>query len=233
MPLPRLGPLCAVLLLLLPAPGHARNSVPAEGELLFAIVREGPRIGTCRVVFAPRGDRLGVTATIEVEVGLGFITLYRYQQTRREVWQGMRLVALETVIDDDGEKTRLVARATADGLLVEGPAGRQLVPADMLPTGNWDARTVAASRLLDSTNGRILAITVTGGEAVGTVPGGRAIAARYYRIAGDAEKELWYDEAGVWVGMREVVRDGSVVEYQRIEAEALNAAPVAPTARRE
>jgi hypothetical protein len=45
--------------------------------------------------------------------------------------------------------------------------------------------------------------------------GGRAIEARHYRIAGDLDRDVWYDTDGYLVRLTLVADDGSTVVYVR------------------
>ena len=191
----------------------ASSSIPPAGLQEFAIHRDGSPIGSYRATFVVAGERLLVEVDITVEINLAFITVYRFEHKRREVWQNGQLIELETRIDDDGAESHVLAHAGAEGLEVDGPAGRIVVPRDIVPSGYWNAATVGQTRLLDSEDGVILNIQISGGELETIAAGEREIRARHYRITGDLEKDVWYDEAGVWVGLSFSARDGSKIEY--------------------
>ena len=58
----------------------------------------------------------------------------------------------------------------------------------------------------------------------------REVEARRYALTGDMEKELWYDAAGIWVHMRQMARDGSIIEYRLMpEGGAAGAEEPAPS----
>ena len=106
--------------------------------------------------------------------------VYRYVHRNTEVWQGDRLVSLDTRTDDNGDSFTVSARRTAEGIEVEGAEGRVLAPADILPTSYWRGDTINQTRLLDTQRGVIRQVAFsragreTGGRRGHHGAGGRA-----------------------------------------------------------
>ena len=45
---------------------------------------------------------------------------------------------------------------------------------------------------------------------------GAQIPARYCRLSGDLDLELWYDASNTWAGMRFDADDGSTITFERL-----------------
>lgn len=184
-----------------------------SGTLHFEVLRDGSPIGTHVVRFREEGGTLTVENEVRIAVTIAFITVYRYEQDRTETLRDGRIVAFYNRTDDDGEVTEVTGRAVEGGIEVIGPQVRHTVPGDMVLTGYWDYETVDQRRLLDVGDGTVLEIVVADGGVETVEAWGREVEARRYALTGDIEKELWYDAAGIWVHMRQVARDGSIIEY--------------------
>ena len=61
--------------------------------------------------------------------------------------------------------------------------------------------------------GRIVNVTLSEGEPARVQIADREVDVIRYRMTGDEERELWYDEDGKWLGMSFETRDGSIVEF--------------------
>lgn len=180
-------------------------------ELAFEVWREGSPIGRHSLSFEVAGDRLQVDIAIDLAVGLGPITLYRYRHRSREDWQGGFLMALTTETDDDGTKFTVAAKASSEGLQV----GNQLLPASLLPTSYWHVAAMNRSQLLDSQDGTLRTVTTTKiGRETATIAGVAHPVDRY-RISGDLEMDLLYLPNGEWAGL-EFTAKGSKITYRRL-----------------
>lgn len=202
------------------AAGSAWLAVPAAGvgatpELEFRVLRNGRDIGRHRLLFERRGEDLFCTIAVELRVGLGPITLYRYRHENQERWRAGRFVSFESRTDDNGTKLAVRAERTERGIAVEGAEGAYLAPADAWPTTYWYPGFLEREAWVDTQFGRLRrARVVPVGEA--TVPvGGRTVAARHYRLEGDLALELWYRDRH-WVGLAATAPDGSALTYERL-----------------
>lgn len=183
------------------------------GAFEYRIDRDGTPIGRQRLTIAQSGDKISVSADLKVQVKVAFVTVYRFEQTRSETWQGDRLLALDTRTNDNGDKLFLKGHANANDFAIETEKGRFTAPLGLLPTGYWNVATVDQKRLIDVEDGRVLNISVTAGASEPLDLGSRQVTARYFQVGGDTDKELWYDPAGVLVKIRFKARDGSLIEY--------------------
>jgi hypothetical protein len=196
----------------------ARPSVAAQAvpqTLDFDIAHEGDVVGHHRVTFRQDGDKLIVHSELKIEVEVLFLTVYRYQQTRDEVWRNGKLVALTSRADDDGTPRDIKGAAGPDGgIKVTSGKDSWTLPAESVPASFWNVSMVtAAGPLVDSLSGKVVQERVIklGQEMVRA--GGRDIVATHYRLEAQHPRDVWYDASGRWVKMRAVARDGSFAEW--------------------
>ncbi len=167
-------------------------SVPTNGVLDFEILRADDPFGRHTLTFEEKDGELHVKIDIRLQYKVAFVTLFNYEHENREVWRDGKLVSIETKTDDDGDKFWLKAKATAEGLAVEGSSGSYLAPADTFPTSYWNIGTIDKTELLDTQSGRIASMTVTPVGKEDLVIDGKTIAARKYQMRGDIELDVWY-----------------------------------------
>ena len=189
------------------------QAVPRPLE--FEIAREGDVVGHHRISFRGEGDKLVVHSDLEIEVEMLSFTVYRYQQTREEVWRNGKLVALAATADDDGTSHDIKGTAAPNGeLRMTSGKDRWTLPPESVPASFWNQSMVTQKGpLVDLLTGRILPgkVVKLGQETVRA--GGRDIVATRYRLEGKRPRDVWYDASGRWVKMRAVGRDGSVAEW--------------------
>lgn len=209
----------------LPRPARAGLPVPADGEILFDILRGGARIGHHRVSFAaPDGGRdggLAVTSQVEIVIRFGPIPVYRYTHHVVEHWrreaQGGRLLAATAQTDDDGTRHFMRARATPGGLAVQGDeGGHYTAPPGTLIATHWN-RAELDGPMVNPQGGKLLSPSVqVAAPAPVPLARGATVEARRYRLTGDARLDLWYDMHNEWAATRFVAKDDSVVLYRRV-----------------
>jgi len=207
-----------LLALLLPAPASAQLAGLAElplSPIVFTVTHNGSPMGTHRVDFAREGDTTIVDITIRFEVKLAFITVFRYQHNAREVWRGGRLIAFDSLTDDDGDRFQVAARATAEGLRVAGTGGEYLAPAETVPSSYWHRSMTGQPRVLDSQSGRMIDLVATpAGMSEESVGGRRRLPVQLYRLSGEITGELGYTAEDEWALLRFRAR-GSEIAYTR------------------
>jgi hypothetical protein len=207
--------LLALVLAAVAASSPAADAAQAAPQALeFDIAHEGDIVGHHRISFRQDGDRLVVHSELEIEVAVLFLTVYRYQQTREEVWRNGQLIALVSTADDDGTPHDIAGQAGPDGLRMTSGKDRWTLPRDSVPASFWNVSMVTQKGpLVDSLTGRILDNRVVnlGQETVRA--GGRDVVATHYRLEAKRPRDIWYDASGRWVKMRAIARDGSAAEW--------------------
>ena len=196
---------------------RASLPVPPGDRLTFRVLRGDTEIGTHALWFNQDDDTLDIRIEVDLHVGFGPITLFRYTLRSTERWQGGQIVALDATTNDDG--THDFARATRDaqGLWVEGSkAPRYLAPPDALPSSHWNKAELNGP-WINPQDGRLLRPSVAQ-VGVDKVPeaGGQQIAATQYDLSGDVHMALWYDATPSWVALHFTAHDGSLIRYERL-----------------
>jgi hypothetical protein len=190
-----------------PAPaGPLFAAEPVPASMNFIVDRDGTPIGTQRLNFhtetGPDGHQLIVDSTIDIKVRAAFVTLYRYEFTGRETWQGGKLVAMDTATDDDGTKFTVHARATPAGLKVDATDAHYMAPTDTIPDSYWPPDTVKRSQFIDIETGKLVDLVSTpAGHRTITVAG-RPVDVTLYHLSGVITGELGYGPDGRWLVLR-------------------------------
>ena len=139
--------------------GTAYASVPEQKEIIFEILRDGEPFGMHSVTFETIQNALNVLVEIEMRVGLGPITLFRYQHTNEETWDGAQIQYLESRTNDNGKNYEV--SATWGQTLNVNANGRQYeAPKTLFTTSYWNPVTIQSDQLLNTQKGEIETITV-------------------------------------------------------------------------
>lgn len=194
--------------------GAAAAAPPADGRLEFAVIRGGDEIGRHEMLFRREGDELEVAIRTRVAVKVLFVTAYRFEHDGREAWRGGRLVRLDSTTDDDGSRHVLHVEANGRGLKVSGDGREREVDGAIVPASLWNEGVLRGDPLLNTLDGRSMAVKVEDLGPATVRARGRDVAARRYRLTGELERELWYDADSVLVQVRFAGKDGSEVRYE-------------------
>lgn len=191
---------------------QASLPVPAARRLGFRVLRNDSPIGQHVLSFEPQGARLVVRIVVDLAVGIGPVTLYRYRHRATETWEGDKVVAFQAETNDDGSTSTIAMRAQGEALFVESSrAGRFLAPPGALPATHWNKRMLDGP-FINTQTGEVLRPTVTrmGAEPLPWAPQRRG---DRYVLSGAIDLETWYDSTPGWAGLRFRGRDGSVIHY--------------------
>lgn len=182
------------------APAGFAAAPPAAGRLAFDVTRKGVDIGDHVLSFTGKGADFEVKVATDIAVRVPVIRtkVYSYKQQSSEEWRGGQLVHLVSKTDDDG-------KAEAVDAAVD----------QILPGSLWSADTVRATRLINTIDGKTMRVQVTDLGAEEIEAGGKGVVARHYRIAGDLDRDVWYDADGFLARLTLVADDGSTVIYVR------------------
>ena len=185
-------------------------------SLVFRVTRKGDDIGRHSVTFSGDAAQLQVDIAVDIRVGLGPITLYRYGLRATERWRNGVLQEVSGTTNDDGTKDFVNARRQNDRLSVEGSAGpAYLAPAASIAASHWNRAELAAP-MVNIQDGALLEFKVTPKGLEQLTVRGRQVAAEHYVLEGKEHLEIWYDSAGVWVRLTAIGRDGSLITYEQI-----------------
>jgi hypothetical protein len=186
-------------------------AIPSTGSLAFQVMRSDSDIGRHEVSFRQEGEDLHVTVEIELAVKLAFMTVFRYSHRNHEVWRDGKLVSIDTTTNDNGDEYKLTGRATDEGFVVQGDAGRIVAPAGIIPTSYWNPKTVEQTQLLDTQKGRLMEVKIEsrGKESIQGSNG--PIQAERFRVSGDLKLDLWYGPGETWSKIAFEARGAEVV----------------------
>jgi hypothetical protein len=202
-----------ILVAIGPVTASRAQDLPYGPTLSFAVYRNGQPIGRHELAFQHNGHDLTVSTSVDFAVKMLGFTAYRYSHRAQELWSGATFQSVATQTDDNGTKYAVRAQRTAEGIDVQRPSGREVMPPGLLPTSHWNVRQVRQSSLLNTQNGLQARVQITplGREPVKTATGW--IEASHYRYAGDVTTDQWFDDRGRWVRTTFKASDGSTIEY--------------------
>ena len=207
------------------SPATAEIGVPKDGTIEFAVFRKGEQIGTHKLTFEEKGDRLQVHVDVNLKVQVLFMTVYRYKHESTEVWAGNRMVAFESSTQQNGKAWEVAAHLAGDDKLVVNANDQQrTLPDSLPPTSYWRPEMMETSRWFNTQFGSSIDVNVApkGTEQVESV--GKPVSAHRYKVTGvvaetgkPVDLDLWYADNGELVKMQFIAAaDGSLIEFQRI-----------------
>jgi hypothetical protein len=196
----------------------------------FAVWRNGENVGRHVLTFSQKGSAQIVTIDADITVRAMGLVAYRYVHHGNEVWSGEQLQSMQTTTEDNGRRFSVAAQHVGANLKVErttaGPVSaaaldgfqvpdisRETLPANIMPTSQWNVRQVKQSTLLNSQYGTPAHVKVVPGGRETVRTSTRSVEAMHYTYSGDLRMDLWYDDRGRWVKGIFVAFDGSTVEY--------------------
>ena len=187
--------------------------IPKSDKLTFDIVRNGEKIGTHIYHFKKIGTVTEVRIKTDIAYKLLFITLYRFQHQSLEVWKNKRLTLLESITNDNGNSVKLRVYLAKNSLIVKTKDGKQHVEREIIPASLWNLQLVAQHKTLATVSGKVKKFRAkyVGDELLKA--GDRNRNTRHFRLIGEFQRDLWYDENNVLVSARLEADDGSTVEY--------------------
>jgi len=191
-------------------------TVPPPGLLRFDVLRNASRIGEHVVRLTQSGNTLRADISVEMAVGIGPITVFRYTHSVREEWHDGRFRWMESKTNDNGTQHHVIAERSADGVPVRvGGSGAAVLPAGTIPLTHWNLECMR-SPLFNPQTGLPLNMSVRR-RALETVElgGGRVLRAQRYSLVGETTMDTWYDDAEVWTALQSAGRDGSMISYRR------------------
>ena len=184
-----------------------------EGKLAFDIMRGDNTIGRHVLTFQQVDDETHVDIEVSIQVKIGFLTVFRYSHTNREVWRGGRPLSVTTDTDDNGTPFEVRAEKRDDGFYVQTLAEESLLTPAIIPTSYWNSAILKNLRWFDTQRGILLEIGLEEGDIERvSLANGESIEARRYDVTGDLNQTLWYTPQGEWVKLVFAAR-GADIEY--------------------
>jgi hypothetical protein len=188
-------------LIALASPVGPSSATPSTaGRVEFEVLREGQPFGRQSVTVSQADGAMTVQTAADLQASFGPISLFHYQQTCRETWRAGALADLDCSTTKNGQRIHVEAALVSDGLKVTGAKGETMFPAGAAPTTWWTRPALASYDMINTETGARLAVRVTSLGRETIEAGGARIPAEHIRVTGSLTVDLWYDDAGHWVG---------------------------------
>ncbi len=174
-------------------------------ERVFAYQIKHPvfgEIGTYTNTVKTRGGKTEVNTVVQVTVNVAGSQIFRQEATRREQWEGDRLVAFSSLTQTNEDHLEISGRAQGDGFVVISPSGTITAPSSVRPTNPWSTAIVNADVMFAPMNGRLFKARISDREETVRGADGRSRKLRRYEITGDKRQTVWFDESGVPLAFR-------------------------------
>jgi hypothetical protein len=194
----------------------AAQADTAPQSIRFAVMRGDMQIGTNTIDIGCNGGQTNVRIVTHVEVGMAFVTLYRFDQTETEQWSNGHLQAMSSWTDDNGNVHRVNASNRQGKMVVDGDGQQRLADAAILPVSLWNRPLRDQSVALNPQDGSIVPLSVTDKGEADIVVAGRTERAHHFVIKTTYSQDVWYDEHGRLVRVELQGTDGSTIHYEPI-----------------
>jgi len=201
---------CALVLGLSAVGGPATAS-----EQLYTYVVTHPLYGEIGT-FTDNISRFdGVTridTRLRIAVRLLGIVAYREDADGTEVLRGNQLISLHNLINKDGERSAVVGQVQGEKFIVNSPLGTNAAPGTVAPSDPWLLKGTGRVTVVSTRTGRIVDVTVSGGEAVTIEIEGVPLRVRHFIVTGDKRQDIWLDDNHVPVMFRSM-EDGTPIDF--------------------
>jgi hypothetical protein len=198
------------------APARATPSLP-DGSYIYTLSRNGGVVGQQRIDLAHDDGKLTVVSDTQLDVKFLGFNLYGFRQHVEEVWQDGALLSLISESDDDGTPKKVSMVRQGERLVGDYNGRARNVSAKLLTTTFWNADVVQQKVILDCFKGKARDVTIEDrGETTVKLPTGE-VKARHFVVAGEFDRELWYDADGILVSGQMVAKDGSIVRQDLLK----------------
>ena len=190
------------------AAGMLAAAQPARAsEQLYTYAVQHPvygRIGNLVYDIETAAGARRITSQLRVAISIMGVTVYRYETDGIEVWQGSRLMTLQSKINKNGNRIDLRGEAHGGQFIVTSNAGTVATSPDVAPPDPWLVTSVGDSNVISTSTGQVLRVQVSGGESV-TIPiHGAKIATRHFSISDDKHHEVWLDGHDIPIMFRSI-----------------------------
>lgn len=188
---------------------------PQSGQALeFEVIRNGDPIGSHSITFETKGAVTTVDIKTDIVVKVLMVPVYRFEHRGHEVWQDGRLVLLDSTTNDDGTPLTLHVAASRDGLDVRSNATQGTSPLQSIPGSLWNPAAMAQTQLLNSLNGKLMAVNVSDLGETSISVRGQPTPTRHFTVEGELQREIWYAADGSLAQMRFKGKDDSDILYR-------------------
>lgn len=179
----------------------------------YTVLRDGDPIGTYKVTVTPENDSLQVEASSQLEINFGPLTLYRFEHQRSELWRDGELETMVAWTDKNGDLFDISISKGENGYtrVINGRV-ENFDPSTRI-LALWHEDLFKYNSFLSPIEDRTYQISVdyVGEQEVELIKG--SVDARFYRMTGDTERDIYYDSDGNIIKVRLYDHRGAVIEY--------------------
>jgi len=193
--------LIAVFALGWSAGAQVAAAAPAAAQRLVYQVHHSRygTIGTYTNAVEKSGDSTTVSTEAHITVSILGVVLYRQDASRREQWNGNRLMSFKGVTTVNGKPFEMMGEAMGDRFVMMSPEGDIVAPAMVRIANPWSSDVLRGDTILTPDRGRIENVQVKGGEETSVAVNGKSLHAKRYeidRLDGSKRYEVWLDDRG-------------------------------------
>lgn len=203
-------------------PGH--HGFAATRALTYNV--ESPTygiIGTYTNIISQNRDSADVRSDLHVAVKLVGIPLFHQDATREERWQHHRLVAFQSVTDDNGREISVTGQAEGDRFVIHSTSNGTLsAPAQVHPSNPWSPFLLQNGTMMSTKTGRLTSDVVKDVGEVQTTLDGRTMRVHQWSVDDVKHQVVWIDGRGVIVAFQ-TEENGHTINFV-LKSEAENEA---------
>ncbi|MFQ5972443.1 MAG: DUF6134 family protein [Alphaproteobacteria bacterium] len=181
-------------------------------EYEYTIYRSGKSIGYHRVTFQPRDGHVEVKEKSHLRVRAGFLTLYQFDHERSEVWKDGVLTYSKGKTNRNGKELDITVEANGHGYFREVNGKVDRLDPSRKVLALWDKSILDHKSFFSVVEDKTIDVSFQYGGKQKLQLSGRELDVDYYKMTGDEEREVWYDQAGHVVRVK-LRRFGSDIEY--------------------
>ncbi len=203
--------------------------VPESGEIVFEIIRKNKTIGTHTISFIENDKDLKVDIEVNINVKLGFLTIYKYRHNNTEYWKEGELIKISTNSLTNSKKKYFVeGQKNNDFFEYEGVDNRKRTGLNVIPISYWNYEILDRKVFLDSQKGILREFDLKEMELENIFFNEKNFNAKKYMmkvktIHSSDEKPfpnlyLWYTNKGELMKLEfDSPEDKSIITYNRIK----------------
>ena len=203
--------------------------VPKNNEIKFDIIRKNKNIGQHIITFKKENDILNVNIEVNINVKIGFLSIYKYSHQNHEQWKDDKLYKIATNTFTNSKKKYFVSgNQIEDSFECYGVDDKIITESDVIPISYWNKEIINRKIFLDSQKGILREFNINILEEEEITFNNNIIYTEKYELIVITkhitdEKPfpilyLWYTKDGELMKLEfDSPEDNSIIEYKRIK----------------
>ena len=203
--------------------------IPKNGKIVFNIERKDKVIGKHTFLFDKKNGIVTVNIDVNIQIKLGFLTIYKYIHKNKETWKGSELYNISTNSTTNSRKKYFVeGKQNNNKFEFTGIEGKKTIDKNIIPISYWNVSLIKRKEFLDSQKGIIRKLKVKYLKNSSLNFNDKKISTDKYQLQiltkhPSDEKPfpivyVWYTKAGELMRLEfDSPEDKSIIKYNRIE----------------